>query len=147
MHKKTEYKVISFYEFINLTKIEQLKNEIHDFLKKKKAKGTILLAREGLNGTISIKKNHSLEFKEFVNKILNKKAFFKTQNYFEHVFLRLKVKIKSDCFKDSPLLFILTKTSETISSLTSEDNSNAVKGKFFNPSTLAIKPPLTFPVM
>ena len=99
MHKKTEYKVISFYEFINLTKIEQLKSEIHDFLKKKKAKGTILLAREGLNGTISIKKNHSLEFKKFINKVLNKKVFFKTQNHFEHVFLRLKVKIKPEIIR------------------------------------------------
>ena len=99
MHKKTEYKVISFYEFINLNKIEQLKYEIHDFLKKKKAKGTILLAREGLNGTISIKKNHSLEFKNFVNKVLNKKVFFKTQNHFEHVFLRLKVKIKPEIIR------------------------------------------------
>ena len=99
MHKKTEYKVISFYEFINLTKIEQLKYEIHDFLKKKKAKGTILLAREGLNGTISIKKYHCLEFKNFVNKVLNKKVFFKTQNHFEHVFLRLKVKIKPEIIR------------------------------------------------
>ncbi len=99
MHKKTEYKVISFYEFINLTKIEQLKYEIHGFLKKKKAKGTILLAKEGLNGTISIKKNYSLEFKKFINKVLNKKVFFKTQNHFEHVFLRLKVKIKPEIIK------------------------------------------------
>ena len=99
MHKKTEYKVISFYEFINLNKIEQLKYEIHGFLKKKKAKGTILLAKEGLNGTISIKKNYSLEFKKFINKVLNKKVFFKIQNHFEHVFLRLKVKIKPEIIR------------------------------------------------
>ena len=99
MHKKKEFKVISFYEFINLTEIEQLKSELLYFLKKRKAKGTILLAREGLNGTISIKKNHSLEFKNFINKVLNKKVFFKTQNHFEHVFLRLKVKIKPEIIR------------------------------------------------
>ena len=99
MHKKTDYKVISFYEFINLRKIDQLKFELHDFLKKKKAKGTIIIAREGVNGTISIKKTHSLEFKNFVNKILNKNVFFKIQNHFEHVFLRLKVKIKSEIIR------------------------------------------------
>ena len=99
MHKKTEYKVISFYEFINLNKIEQLKFEFSDFLKKKKAKGTILIATEGINGTISIKKDHSLKFKNFVNKILNKKVFFKVQNHFEHVFLRLKIKIKPEIIR------------------------------------------------
>jgi len=99
MHNKTEYEVISFYEFINLNKIEQLKFELNDFLKRKKAKGTILIASEGVNGTISIKKVHSLKFKNFVNKILNKKVFFKVQNHFEHVFLRLKIKIKPEIIR------------------------------------------------
>ena len=57
------------------------------------------MAKEGLNGTISIKKNYSLEFKNFINKILKKKIFFKTHNYSEHVFLRLKIKIKSEIIK------------------------------------------------
>ena len=87
MHNKTKFNIISFYEFINLTEIEQLKSELIYFLKKRNSKGTILLAKEGLNGTISIKKNYSLEFKNFINKILKKKIFFKTHNYSEHVFL------------------------------------------------------------
>tara|TARA_B100001741_G_scaffold135117_1_gene111337 strand:+ start:111 stop:1025 length:915 start_codon:yes stop_codon:yes gene_type:complete len=99
MHNKTEYKVISFYEFINLNKIEQLKFELNDFLKRKKAKGTILIATEGVNGTISIKKTHSLKFKNLINKVLNKKVFFKVQNHFEHVFLRLKIKIKPEIIR------------------------------------------------
>ena len=99
MHKKREYKVISFYEFINLTEIEQLKFKLHDFLRKRKAKGTILVAREGLNGTISIRENYCLEFKNFINKILKKRVFFKIQNHFEHVFLRLKVKVKSEIIR------------------------------------------------
>ena len=57
------------------------------------------MAKEGLNGTISIKKKYSLEFKNFINKILKKKIFFKTHNYSEHVFLRLKIKIKSEIIK------------------------------------------------
>ena len=99
MHSKREYKIISFYEFINLTEIEQLKFKLHDFLKKRTAKGTILLANEGLNGTISIREKYSLEFENFINKILKKRVFFKIQNHFEHVFLRLKVKIKSEIIK------------------------------------------------
>ena len=99
MHKKREYKIISFYEFINLTEIEQLKFELLDFLKKRAAKGTIIIAREGLNGTISIRENYSLEFKNLINKILKKRVFFKIQNHFEHVFLRLKVKVKSEIIR------------------------------------------------
>ena len=99
MHKKIEIKVISFYEFISLNHIEQLKFKLYDFLKIKEAKGTILLAKEGINGTISIKKIHSLEFKNFINEILKKNIFFKTQNHSEHVFLRLKVKIKKEIIK------------------------------------------------
>ena len=57
MHNKTEYKVISFYEFINLNKIEQLKFELLRFLKERNARGTILIASEGVNGTISIKRS------------------------------------------------------------------------------------------
>ena len=48
MHKKTDYKVISFYEFINLRKIDQLKFELHDFLKKKKQKEPLLLLEKEL---------------------------------------------------------------------------------------------------
>ncbi len=99
MHKKRVFKVISFYEFINLNNIEQLKSKLIHFLKCWNARGTILLAKEGLNGTISIKKEHNLEFQNFVNKILNKKIFFKTHSYSEHVFLRLKVKIKPEIIK------------------------------------------------
>ena len=99
MHNKRDYNVISFYEFINLSKIEQLKFKLHDFLKKRSAKGTILLAKEGLNGTISIRENHALEFKDFINKVLKKRLFFKIQNHFEHVFLRLKIKVKSEIIR------------------------------------------------
>ena len=60
MHNKTKFNIISFYEFINLTEIEQLKSELIYFLKKRNSKGTILLAKEGLNGTISIKKKIQL---------------------------------------------------------------------------------------
>ena len=66
-----------------------------------------MLAKEGLNGTISIKKNYSLEFKNFINKILKKKIFFKTHNYSEHVFLRLKIKIKSEIIKMGKKIFTL----------------------------------------
>ena len=38
MHNKTKFNIISFYEFINLTEIEQLKSELIHFLKKEMPK-------------------------------------------------------------------------------------------------------------
>ena len=35
MHNKTKFNIISFYEFINLTELEQLKSELIHFLKKR----------------------------------------------------------------------------------------------------------------
>ena len=47
MHLINKFIVISFYEFINLDNIEQLKIYFSDFLKKNNFKGTIILAKEG----------------------------------------------------------------------------------------------------
>ena len=78
MHIKEKFKIISFYEFINLNKLDQLKLEILSFLKQKSFKGTILLANEGVNGMLSCKKSDyktsyksSVAKKSEVNKFLN----------------------------------------------------------------------------
>ena len=39
MHTKEQFKIISFYEFINLNELDQLKLEILSFLKQKSIKG------------------------------------------------------------------------------------------------------------
>ena len=45
--------VYSFYRFKNLKNIDQIKIILDNFLKKREIKGTILVANEGINGTIS----------------------------------------------------------------------------------------------
>ena len=102
MHYKTKFNIISFYEFINLTEIEQLKSELIHFLKKRNSKGTILLAKEGLNGTISIKKNYSLEeaSRELNFKHLHIK-YTKT-GILDHFFSEL---IKKGIYKKSDFLY------------------------------------------
>ena len=55
---------IAFYQFVSLENIDQLKAFILKFCQKNSIKGTILLASEGINGTISGKKDNIHEFLE-----------------------------------------------------------------------------------
>ena len=57
MHTKEQFKIISFYEFINLNELDQLKLEFLSFLESKdQLKGQFFLANEGVNGMLSCKK-------------------------------------------------------------------------------------------
>ena len=91
MHLINKFIVISFYEFINLDNIEQLKIYFSDFLKKNNFKGTIILAKEGINGTVSCKNEKVISFSNFLNKHLKRKIKFKISKHHNHVFLRLKI--------------------------------------------------------
>ena len=64
MHTSS-YKIVSFYEFIKLKHLEQLKLKLFIFLKNYDFKGTVLLANEGVNGTLSLKRAEYL--KKFEN--------------------------------------------------------------------------------
>ncbi len=97
MHRKI--KVISFYEFIRLDNLEQLKIKLYEFLRKKSSRGTILLAKEGINGTISVKSEEKQNFISFLNNLLQKKLNYKIQSHSNHVFIKLKVKIKKEIVK------------------------------------------------
>ncbi|MDA7842745.1 rhodanese-related sulfurtransferase [Methylophilaceae bacterium] len=92
---------IAFYDFVSLENIEQLQTFILKFCQKNKIKGTILLASEGINGTISGKKNNIHEFLEFmkINPVL--KGNFKNLEHKEswaskNPFYRMKVRLKKE---------------------------------------------------
>ncbi len=57
---------IAFYQFVSLKNIDQLQAFILKFCQKNSIKGTILLASEGINGTISGQKNNIHKFLEFI---------------------------------------------------------------------------------
>ena len=57
---------IAFYQFVSLENLDQLQASILKFCQKNNIKGTILLATEGINGTISGKKNNIHEFLKFI---------------------------------------------------------------------------------
>ncbi len=91
------YTVVTFYKFVSLADLETRRESLLKYCQERQIKGTILLAKEGINGTISGSKQaideviaylqsdrdlSDLEFKESTAELMP--------------FARLKVKIKSE---------------------------------------------------
>ena len=64
------FEVLGFYKFIKIRSLKKNKDLLQDLLIKKKIRGTIIIANEGLNGTIS---GDSNDIKSIINKL--KKIF------------------------------------------------------------------------
>jgi len=67
--------VFGFYKFKKIKSLKRNKSLLDNYLKKKNVRGTIIIAKEGLNGTISGK---PLDLKIVINKI---KKFFEFNNF------------------------------------------------------------------
>ena len=70
--KKFKYKIAAFYNFMSITDqvILLIKEELTNLAKNQKIKGTILLASEGVNGTICGTENAIVQFIETLEKLL-----------------------------------------------------------------------------
>ena len=92
------FKILGFYKFVKVTSLKKNKDAMQKFFIKNNIRGTIIIAKEGLNGTISgqvkdiektIKKLKSLfSFKNFDNSNNSKSSF--------QPFHKPKVKIKKE---------------------------------------------------
>ena len=92
------FEVLGFYKFINIRSLKKNKILLHDFLFRKKIRGTIIIANEGLNGTIS---GDSKDIKSTINKLQKIFSFKKFDNSNKskssfQPFHKPKVKIKKD---------------------------------------------------
>ncbi len=89
--------VVSFYSFVNILEPEMLMPKLLLIGKKKSLKGTVLLAKEGFNGSISgSKENIDLLVAELV-KLTNSDDISVKVNYApEHPFQKLKIKLKKE---------------------------------------------------
>ena len=92
---------IAFYHFVNLENIESIREYINNFCQDNQIKGTILLATEGINGTISGKENNIQKFIIFIreNECFNNKfnALKHKESWAtENPFYRMKVRIKKE---------------------------------------------------
>ena len=94
--KKLKFTIITFYQFKKTTNIDKIQILLKDFCSFHKIKGTILLAEEGINGTVA----GFLEPINLLEKELNKMGFShlekKQSDYDFMPFNRLKIKIKNE---------------------------------------------------
>ena len=92
------FEVLGFYKFVKIKSLKKNKVLLQDFLINKKIRGTIIIAKEGINGTISGKEKDvksiinglkkMFPFKEFDNSNISKSSF--------QPFHKPKVKIKKE---------------------------------------------------
>jgi len=92
------FEVFGFYKFKKLTSLKKNKDLLQDFLIKKNIRGTIIIANEGVNATISGKANNLKSTITKIKKILNFKKF-DSENISKSKFQpfhKAKVKIKKE---------------------------------------------------
>ena len=92
------FKVVGFYKFVKISYLKKNQNVLLETLKKKNIRGTIIISKEGVNGTISGKAvdikftinnlKRTLKFKEFNTSNVSKSSF--------QPFHKPKVKIKNE---------------------------------------------------
>jgi len=94
---KSFFKVAAFYKFTKLSNTSDLHETIMQFLAKNKIKGTILLAHEGINGTVAGSSESIDQFRDFlkIHDLFQSKNF-KTSYSNKAPFPRLKVKLKNE---------------------------------------------------
>lgn len=93
----SQFVVTTFYKFIHLDDCTELKLQLHKICNELNIKGTILLASEGINATLSGERQ---EIDEFYNIITTFPQFtdleFKESSNEEKPFKRMKVRLKKE---------------------------------------------------
>jgi UPF0176 protein len=91
------YTVVTFYKFVSLTDLETRRESLRKYCQAREIKGTILLATEGINGTIAGKQKAIAELVTYLKSDRNLADLeFKESTAKSMPFARLKVKIKSE---------------------------------------------------
>ena len=92
------FEVLGFYKFVKITSLKKNKDFIQKFLIKYKIRGTIIIAKEGLNGTISGKNKDIEKTIKKIKSIFSFKNFDSSNNSKSKFqpFHKPKVKIKKE---------------------------------------------------
>ena len=92
-----DFQINTFYRFKNISNIRAIKDNIEEYIKEFDLKGTILLAREGINGSISGKERDLKKVIKFIKKILNiRKLEIKVNDVEFLPFNRIKIRLKKE---------------------------------------------------
>ena len=91
------FSIAAFYKFTKISLLSELQTEFYEFLNSSGIKGTVLLAEEGINGTVSGSPKSIVKFKNFLfEKDLLSESDFKVSSADFMPFPRLKVKLKKE---------------------------------------------------
>ena len=95
---REKYHIVTFYKFVRFSDYVLYHSKILNFCTEKDIKGTILLASEGLNGTIAGKKANIQQFLQFLKSEDRRFYDIKHKESFsnEIPFNRMKVKLKKE---------------------------------------------------
>ena len=92
-----KYKLFTFYRFVKIKKIEYVKYKIDQSLKGKYIRGSILIANEGINASISGRENDLYEILKFIKRLLKIKKIILKENETDFIpFNRMKVRLKKE---------------------------------------------------
>ena len=94
--KNNEFIIYSFYQFKKIINPSKLKDLLKEFCQFHKLKGTILIAKEGINGTIGGLDSSIIIFKEELLKLGFKSLETKLSTYPYMPFNRLKIRNKKE---------------------------------------------------
>ena len=90
-----EFVVCALYRFTRLDNYTELQKPLYDFLKSRAIKGTLLLASEGLNGTVSGSRKAIQELLAYLNEDTRLAGIdYKMPSHEENPFYRTKVRQK-----------------------------------------------------
>ena len=89
------YCISTFYNFIEINDIEDIQRELKIFCSENDIKGTIILDKEGINGTIAGIEEKITSFQNILAKYLNIMNFQRSKSEFMP-FQKMKIKIKKE---------------------------------------------------
>jgi UPF0176 protein len=88
--------IITFYAFKRLQNLEEIKNLLKTAMRENSMLGTIIIAEEGFNSTISGEKENIEKFIQILEKAFETKISYKSSFYEKNPFRRIFVKIKPE---------------------------------------------------
>ncbi len=91
------YLILLYYCYTSIDDPESFRNQHHEYCLKNKLKGRIIIAREGINGTISgLKTDCEKYMKHLLSDSRFSKTEFKVEPFESHAFQKLNVRIKNE---------------------------------------------------
>lgn len=91
-----DYQIITFYEFKHLENLPKIKTKLKSAMDECSIKGTILIAEEGYNSTISGLSENLEKFIGIIEETFETKLKYKTSYHSERPFLKAKVRVKKE---------------------------------------------------